>query len=434
MPVALAIGGGAFMVPQPMSQKQPSIVILGAGLSGLACARVLARAGLRFTLFEAADAVGGRVRSDRVEGFTLDRGFQVFLPAYPEARRVLDYDGLKLRPFYRGAEVFFRGAFHRLADPFAHPLDALRSIHDPLVPWKDKWHSLVLRKETFGIRQVARRIPEMRTEEFLRDFGFSEDFLDRFFRPFFGGVFLERDLRTSARMFLFLYSMFSQSGAALPAHGMQAIPDQLAVALPPGSLRLNSPAEVVRQGEVVLASGEVVRADHIIVAASEEAAARLLPEAFPEKPRPARGTTCVYFETDQPVPDLPILHLDGEGVGPVNSVCVLSKVSAHYAPPGRHLISASIIGTPTSHDLEDVVREQMVRWFGPSASAWRHLRTTQVRSALPETRQLRPGEAALPALLAPGLYRCGDWVEDASINGALLSGRRAAEAVLAALA
>lgn len=416
-----------------MTQQQPSIVILGAGLSGLACARVLARAGLRFTLYEAADAVGGRVRSDRVDGFTLDRGFQVFLPAYPEARRVLDYEGLKLRPFYRGAEVYFKGAFHRLADPFSQPFDALRHIQDPLVPWRDKWLSLVLRKETFGIRKVARSLPEMRTEEFLRDFGFSEEFLDRFFRPFFGGVFLERDLRTSARMFLFLYSMFSQCGAALPAHGMQAIPDQLAVALPPGSLRLGRPAESVRQGEVVLAGGEVVRADHIILATSEEAAARLLPDAFPEKPRPARGTTCVYFQTDQPVPELPILHLDGEGIGPVNSVCFLSKVSPHYAPPGRHLISASIIGAPTSHDLEDVAREQMMRWFGPSACSWQHLRTVRVCSALPETRQLQPGDAPLPARLAPGLYRCGDWVEDASINGALLSGRRAAEAVLAAL-
>jgi len=417
-----------------MNREQPSIVIVGAGLSGLACARLLARAGLGFKIYEAADAVGGRVCSERVEGFTLDRGFQVFLPAYPEAKRVLDYDGLKLRPFYRGAEVYYKGRLHRLADPFSHPRDAIRHARDPFVSWKDKWLSLVLRKEVFCTRQVERRLPEMQTLKYLRDFGFSDDFIDRFFRPFFGGVFLERDLRTSARMFLFLYSMFGQGGAALPAHGMQAIPDQLAVALPPGSLRLGAAAESVRAGQVVLAGGEVVRADHIVLAVSEEAAARLLPEAFPEKPLPARGTTCVYFETGQDLPGAPVIHLDGDGIGPVNSACVLSRVSPDYAPPGRHLISASILGTPTSADLEDVVREQMMRWFGPGAASWRHLRTLQIRHAQPEARQLRQGGAPLPAVIAPGLYRCGDWCEDVSINGALLSGRRAAEAVTGALA
>ena len=416
-----------------MSREQPSIAILGAGLSGLACARLLARAGLRFTVYEAADAVGGRVRSDRVDGFTLDRGFQVFLPAYPEARRVLDYDGLKLRPFYRGAEIFYKGAFHLLADPFNHPGDAFRHLTDPFVSWRDKWVSLLLRKETYGLRRPDRGLPDMQTLTFLRDFGFSEDFIDRFFRPFFGGVFLERDLRTSSRMFLFLYAMFGRGGAALPAHGMQAIPDQLAVALPPGSLQLNRPAEAVRPGEIVLAGGEVVRADHIVLATSETAAARLFPEAFPEKPRPPRSTTCVYFETDQALPGRPVIHLDGDGIGPVNSACVLSRISPAYAPPGRQLISASILGAPSSSDLEDVVREQMVRWFGPGAATWRHLRTCQVRQAQPESRQLSLGQGPLDARLAPGLYRCGDYCEDVSINGALLSGRRAAEAVLAAL-
>lgn len=416
-----------------MSRDQPSIAILGAGLSGLACARLLARAGLRFTLYEAADGVGGRVRSERIDGFTLDRGFQVFLPAYPEARRVLDYDGLKLRPFYRGAEIFYKGGFHLLTDPFSHPGDIVRHLADPIVSWRDKWVSLLLRKETYGLRRPDRGLPEIQTLQFLRDFGFSEESIDRFFRPFFGGVFLERDLRTSSRMFLFLYSMFCRGGAALPAHGMQAIPDQLAVALPPGSLQLNRPAQAVRPGEVVFADGEIVRADHIILATDEGAAARLLPEAFPEKPRPPRSTTCVYFETDQPLNGRPVIHLDGDGIGPVNSACVLSQISPDYAPAGKHLISASILGAPSSTDLEDVVREQMVRWFGPGAATWRHLRTFQIRQAQPESRQLSLGKGSLNACLSPGLYRCGDYCEDVSINGALISGRRAAEAVLDAI-
>ncbi len=413
-----------------MTKSQPSIAIIGAGLSGLACARLLTQAGLDYTLIEAADAVGGRVRSDLVEGFTLDRGFQVLLPSYPEARKVLDYEGLHLKPFHSGAQVHFKGQCHTLLDPFSHPLEAIKHARDPFVSWLDKWYTLVLRKEVFTTREIERRILEIETEDYLADFGFSADFIDRFFRPFFGGVFLEKDLRTSARMFLFLYSMFSKGGAAIPAHGMQAIPDQLAISIPPGNLRLNSPIAALRPGEITLATGELLRADHIILATSEDAAARLLPEGSMEKPLPARSTTCLYFTTDSPLTGLPILHLDGDGKGPVNNACVLSKVSPHYAPAGQHLISATIIGAPSSGELETVVRDQMVSWFGPSAATWRHLRTYQIRQALPEGRQLRLGNGPLPTELAPGLYRCGDYTQDASINGALLSGRTAAETVI----
>jgi phytoene dehydrogenase-like protein len=413
--------------------SKPVIAIIGAGVSGLACARMLARAGLPFRIYEASDGVGGRIRSDRVDGFTLDRGFQVLLPSYPEARRVLDYEGLRLRPLYRGADVFFKNRFHRLADPFNHPLDAFLNLADDFIPWKDKWQTLVLWRESVDTLDIERRLPEMETEDYLRDFGFSEAMVERFFRPFFGGVFLEKDLRTSARMFLFLYSMFRRGGVAIPAAGMQSIPDQLAVALPPGSLLLNTPVSAVRRGEFILATGEVVHADHIILAVSEDAAHRLLPEGCQEKPRPGRGTTCLYFTTNQPLPKEPILCLDGENRGPVNNACILSNAAPELAPPGWHLISTSIVGTPSSAELHDVVRDQMTRWFGEGALEWQHLRTYQVRNAQPEGRQLKLGDEALATVLEPGLYRCGDYVEDVSINGALVSGRKAAEAVMMAL-
>jgi phytoene dehydrogenase-like protein len=417
-----------------MSDAHPRIVIVGAGLAGLACARVLAAGGRKFTILEGSNAVGGRVRTDHVDGFLLDRGFQVFLPAYPEARRVLDYDGLDLRPIYRGADVFVKNRFHRLADPLAHPLTAMRNFRDELVCMRDKWNTLLLRKEVFGLRQPPRDVGDMETEDYLRDFGFSETMIDRFFRPFFGGIFLEKDLRTSAAMLQFLFAMFDRGGSALPAHGMQSIPDQLAVALPPGSLRLNAPVSGVRAEEVTLDSGEVLHADHVIVAVSEEVAHRLLPQTGLPAPLPSRSTTCLYFATDDlPLGD-PILHLDGDGRGPVNSVAVLSRISPHYAPPGQHLISASIIGSPSSTELEQVVREQMRRWFGGDTVAkWRHLRTYQIRHAQPEGRQLKLGSGPFPAVIEPGLYRCGDWCEDVSINGALLSGRKAGEAVMRAL-
>ena len=416
-----------------MSVPQPHIAIVGAGLAGLACARVLAKAGLSFRIYEAADQVGGRVRSDKVDGFTLDRGFQIFLPAYPEARHVLDYDGLKLRPFYRGLDIFYKNRFHRLPDPFAHPVETLKHLRDDFISWRDRWFTLLLRKEVLCVHEIERQIAEMETEDYLRDFGFSDTFIDRFFRPFFGGVFLEKDLRTSARMFLFLFSMFDKGGSAIPAHGMQAIPDQLAVALPPGSLKLSCSVAAVRPGELTLETGEVLHPQHIVMATSEEVAFSLLPQTGQEKLLPGRSTTCLYFSTDQPLTQKPILYVDGDGRGPVNHACVLSKISPDYAPKGQHLISVNIIGAPCSNELQSVVRDQMARWFGPGALEWKHLRTYQIRNAQPEGRQLNLGPGPLAAEIAPGLYRCGDYCENASINGALLSGRHAAEAVLGAL-
>ena len=414
-----------------MSQAATDIAIIGAGLSGLSCARELAKAGRQCAIFEASDGVGGRMRTDVVDGFRLDRGFQVFLPAYPQAKCALDYERLDLRPFFRAVDIFYGGRFHRAADPLHHPFQIARTLHDRVVPWRDRWYALLLRKDLAGLRCVPREMAEMTTDTFLRDYGFSGDFIDRFFRPFFGGIFNEKDLRSSSRMFAFVFSMFDRGGAALPATGMQSIPHQLASSLPPQTIRLHSPVTAVAPGEFTLDTGERISARQIVVATNEEMASRLLPHSGPVRAPSARALTCVYFSADaKDLPSEPVLLLDGEGRGPVNHACILSNVAASYAPQGKKLISCSVLGAPSSDELEGVVREQMARWFGPGAASWKHLRTYRIRNAQPETRQLHVGDCEPDPRVAPGIFRCGDYCEDVSINGALLSGRRAALALL----
>ncbi|HLT48340.1 MAG TPA: NAD(P)/FAD-dependent oxidoreductase [Rubricoccaceae bacterium] len=405
-------------------------LVVGGGLAGLSCARRLADRGLSARLFEASDAVGGRVRTDREGGFLLDRGFQVFLTAYPEARRQLDYDALDLRLFDAGALVRLGRTFARVADPLRHPLDLPRTLAAGVGGLADKLRVLRVRAAVTGgppERLWAR--PECSVEEALRErYGFSEEVVDRLFRPLFGGMLLEKDLeRSSSRAFEFLFRMFAEGRAALPAAGMQAIPEQIAATLPAETVRLNTRVAEVAPGSVVLDGGERVAARAVVVATDGPEAAYLLDGlASPG----SRASTTVYWAADAPPVDRPVLVLDGEGAGPVNSVAVLSNVAPTYAPEGQALVAASIVGNPPRADaeVEATARAQLRGWFGAAVDGWRFLRLYRILHALPDLARLDPPERALR--LAEGLYVAGDWRRNGSINGALVAGRHAADAVL----
>jgi phytoene dehydrogenase-like protein len=409
------------------------VLIVGGGLAGLCCALKLHQGGIPFLLLEASDEVGGRVRTDRVEGFLLDRGFQVLLTAYPEAQQVLDYQRLDLRYFYPGALVRFGGRFHKTADPWRHPLDAMGGLFSPVGKITDKMKVGRLRRKTMegSVEDLFRR-PETTTLESLQEIGFSEKMIDRFFRPFLGGVFFDRELGISSRMFEFGFRMFSSGETALPGGGMGAIPNQIASRLPAESLRLNSRVESIQDRSVILSSGEKVTANALVLATEGPEAARLLGE---EKRPGSRSTTCLYFAAEEPPLPEPMLILNGEGQGPVNSLAIPSLVTPAYAPEGQALIAVTIIGLPPLRDdqLTEAVRSQIAGWFGPKVSAWRHLRTYWIRHALPLQVPPLPDPTAPVHPVRPGLYVCGEYGNPASLQWAMASGRKAAEAVITAL-
>jgi phytoene dehydrogenase-like protein len=410
------------------------VIIIGAGLAGLAAARTCAAAGLTPLVLEAASEVGGRVATDRVDGFLLDRGFQVLLDSYPEAQRHLDLPALQLARFAPGALVWRGRGFGRVADPWRAPLAGARSLLSGVFTARDAWRMLRLRSDAIlGLEGEALDHGEVSAVRALRGRGFSERAIERFFRPFFGGVFLDAQLGAPAHWLEFLFGMFATGHATLPAAGMQAIPRQLAAGLPVGSVRTAARVRSIRGGQVELDSGEELRARTIIVATDARHAAVLVPGS---RSSTWNGCTTLHYAASSSPVAGPLLVLDGEGRrGPVNSVCVPSEVSPTYAPPGQSLVSATVVGHagPDDGALDRDARAQLSRWFGADAVRdWRLLRVTRVPYALPRSVP-HPAHAAAGVRLGEGIYACGDYFETPSINGALRSGRRAAEAVLADL-
>lgn len=407
------------------------VVVVGAGLAGLNCARTLAQHGRAVQVLEAADAAGGRIRTDLLDGYRLDRGFEVLQTAYPEARSALDLAALDLRAFKPGALIRYRGRFHRIADPWRQPLAALATLRSPIGTLGDKWRLARLRWSVLAAdidALYARR--DQPTAAYLRERGFSDAIVERFFRPFFAGVFFDPALAVSSRAFEFYFRAFAAGDTAVPAAGMGAIPAQLAAALPREAIRLGARVTAVRDGGVTLASGEQIAARAVVLATDGVNTARLLGDASLPG---TRGTTCLYFAADTAPLAEPILVLNADGHGPVNSVVVPSLLSPGYAPAGKALIAANVLGIPEIDDatLECQVRAQLREWFGAEVDGWRHLRTYRIADALP----LQTPPLANPRHCEPRrrdrLYLCGEYRNAASIQWALYSGRRAAEAVIA---
>ena len=411
------------------------VLIVGAGMAGLSCALHLHKAGVPICILEADQCVGGRVQTDEVDGFLLDRGFQVYLDAYPETGALLDMETLDLRPFKSGALVYRNGKLHRLMDVFRHPGNSWASIKAPVGGLVDKLRVGLLRTklQISSLDAIAARVDQS-TEAYLRGCGFSEGMIDSFFRTFYGGIFLERELRTSSRMFEFTFKMFSQGRATLPSKGMGAIPRQLASQLPPGSIRLNAQVKDIGPGTVVLESGERISGNAVVVATEASAVRRLLPDLSLAEPS-WRSVTTLYFAAEVSPVGEAIICLNGSGAaGQVNSVSVLSDVVPGYAPSGKTLLSVVVLGLPDAESLEANVREELAGWFGPTVNEWQHLRTDRIDRALPEQLPgTNPSAHSRGGLQHQGVWVCGDHLSSASIEGAVISGKQTAESILMAL-
>jgi phytoene dehydrogenase-like protein len=413
---------------------QVDVVVIGAGLSGLAAARQIQQSGLSVVIVESSDAVGGRVRTDNVDGFLLDRGFQVLLTAYPELATQVDMEALDLQSFDPGAFVWIKskngglGKGHVVSDPFRKPSTLLATTFAPIGTVIDKLRIVLLRLRVLrGVAPKLLRNADMSTLDALRSAGFSHRMIETFFKPLFGGVQLDPQLATSRRMFDIIFRSLSEGQSVLPSQGMQALPEQLASRLHPNTIHLNSPVESLDGSMVILRSGERIAARAVVVATDGPSASILL--NLP--PVQSRTAGCVYFSTDTPPNDKKYVILDGSGKGPVLNVAIISNVAPSYAPPGKHLIAAALPGV-ISGNLEQLARQQLREWWGPQVDTWKHLRTYAISHGGPV--QSAPFSPKQRVSLGDGRFVCGDHRDTGSIQGALYSGRRCGEAVVRSLA
>ncbi|MET8303858.1 NAD(P)/FAD-dependent oxidoreductase [Micromonospora sp. NPDC005686] len=403
------------------------VVVVGGGLAGLAAARRLHRAGVPWRLLEAGDRLGGRVATDRVDGFLLDRGFQVLNTAYPRLGGLVDLGALDLGWFTSGVLVRRGDRLERLVNPLREPTGAPGTLTAGIGSLTDRLRFAAL-AAGYATVPVGRLLdtPETSAEKALRRAGLSDAIIEELLRPFLSGVLLDRELATSSHVLAVIMRSFARGRIGLPADGMAALPRALAAPLPAELIDLNTPVTEVAPGRVRTPSGEITcRA--VVVAVDPPAAATLLPGLTRVR---MHAYTTYYHSTDTAPLDEPILLLDGDRRELVANTAVVSRAAPTYAPDGRHLVATSVVGPQAPP--EPVIRRELDRLYGRSTADWTHLTTVAVPDALPAAPPPQ-GRLRKPVALGEGQYVAGDHRDSPSIQGALASGWRTAGAVVADL-
>jgi phytoene dehydrogenase-like protein len=400
-----------------------STVIIGGGISGLTCAKYLNDKGMSFLIVESSDALGGRVRTDIVEGFRLDRGFQTLLTNYPEARKILNYSHLELNYFESGALIKAKKGFTKLENPFRNK----GTLFSSLGSWNDR----------LKIKKFAKYVSDMSDEElfvmddtetskFLQKYGWSKEIIQQFFKPFFGSVFLDNDLSTSSNLFYFVFKQFFKADVALPAAGIQAIPEQISEMISKERIRLNTPAKHIEGNQIFLDNGEILTADRIVIATDPHTASNLLGE---DKTYEYQITTCTYFSAEySPLKGQKFITLNPDRKGVVHNLCVPTDIAPSYGVAGKTLISVSTHGLEKIDERNHIsrIKRELYDWFGAQVNVWKHLRTYHIPEALVK---FPVGSKKQALKLSENLYRCGDYLAYPLLNAAMQTGREVAEMI-----
>ena len=411
-----------------MEKSSYKIYIIGAGVSGLTAAFVLEQHGYSPVLLEASDRIGGRLKTDIVEGYQLDHGFQVMLDAYPMVNKHLDKDALELQQLKPGAIIFSDHGTSKLGDPLRDASFFWSTISSDVGSLGDKLKVFNLNKQ---LRKKSLDAifnePEMSTLEYLQNYGFSNTIIDRFFKPFFSGIFLEDQLATSSRMFEFVYKMFGMGLAVIPKDGIKAIPAQLRDRLKTTEIKYNSKVSQVQEQKIILDNGEEIETHFTLVATAPQGMISGLKDALEW-----RSCDCLYFECSTREIKEPIIGLAAASDSLINNIFYPSSISTGTSG-GAELLSVTVV---KQHDLnaqdliQQVIRE-LNEHFG--IAVLKHLKTYQIPKALPKLIQLEHHQDPTETKLTNSIFIAGDHQLNASLNAAMSSGESAALGIIETL-
>ena len=404
-----------------MNDKE-EIYIIGAGISGLIAAYELEQEGYRPIIIDQTDDVGGRVKTLNEKGYALDLGFQVLLSAYPLANRYLDMDKLDLCYLESGALVYADSKSYLIGDPLRNWKVLGPTLMADIGTIRDKLKILQLnqRLKHKSLKEIFES-PERTTQEYLIEFGFSSKIVDRFFKPFFAGIFLEPDLRTSSRMFEFVYKMFGEGYATIPKLGIGEISNQLKSKLRHTQFIFNCEVEKVTNEHIFIHSGDKKPHDGVIIATN---ASSLLP-GLKDQEVAWKGCMCLYFEVDQTnIPDKTIALISEPG-NYANNLYAYKDLGT-----GKTILSVTTLKHSKKSDKEiiDTIVAEVKKYAGSSRVNYIHHYT--INQALPDVQDLRMTAEPADSEVLENVFLAGDYLLNGSLNAAMESGRLAAQGVV----
>jgi len=394
-------------------------IVVGAGISGLSCALELEKNGYQVQILEKENHPGGRVHSDIVDGYILNRGFQVLQTGYPETKRLLDYKKLELCNLDSEVWIMNNNKIKKLYDPIQNPSSILKAAFSNVGTFWDKLHLLQLRQSTTSrSTDTIFQENEITSLEQIKNYGFSDSIINEFFKPLFGGAFLDSKLDTTSRMFKFVYKIFSIAPIAIPKYGMKSIPEQLEAKL---ESKISFNTNVIKlNNKNAFLENETLSADVIILAANHNSARQLIPSI---EEISWNSTSCYYFIADSPPFSSKVVLLNGNNHGEINNVFVPTNISKSYSPNNKSIISVSTIGLNNS---ETEIRNELKNWFGNQTENWKLLHTYHIEQALPRM--------SVPSIshsqYINGIHMCGDYLTSSSIHGSMYSGRMTAKQII----
>ena len=409
-----------------MKQKSPSIHIIGGGISGLIAARVLEEYGLSATIIEATDRLGGRVKTDVVDGYSLDHGFQVLLTAYPAAKKYLDFDALALQEFLPGSAIFKNGKQKIIGDPLRNLSLLLPTLFSGIGTVNDKLKILALnrRLKKKSIQNIFAE-KEQTTHVYLENIGFSEAIITNFFTPFFSGIFLENKLDTSSRMFEFVYKMFGEGNAALPKDGIQAIPKQLFEKLKNTTCVFNTKVKSVENGSIILESGEIIKSNFTIIATQASGLVSNL------KNQATLWKSCdtLYFEVAKREIKKPLIGLIAMHNALINNIFYHTSLQTS-ATATKELLSVTVIDRQnlTNKQLVTGVQKELKELCNIDSCTF--IKQYNIPMALPNLQDIQYEMLPSETRLTETIFLAGDTQLNGSLNAAMIAGERAALEVI----